>query len=128
MFGIAAPLAKNDFYPNTGYIQPDCGIFCDAKSHSRAIDIFVESLVNNNTNFNAKLCPPTVDIRRNNGKDLIEQCNGTLMAKLGGDTGRKTDGKGGIYYFATDGKPKYGKGSFVKFNRVFTFITRLMGM
>lgn len=101
MFGFAAPLATTDFYPNSGYIQPNCGICCNINSHSRAIDLFVESLLNNN--FDAKLCPIDIDITRNKGADLIKQCDGPLNAKLGGEPGNRKNVKVfGIYFLETN--------------------------
>lgn len=106
--GIKSRLGTADFYPNRGKIQPNCGsaISCDIDSHSRSIDLFVESLTNNN--FVAKQCPEDIDVSET---DQFDNCQGRI-AYFGGEPGNYNNLNlvNGIYYFSTNGRPSYGRG------------------
>lgn len=106
--GIEARLGTADFYPNSGKVQPNCSSVarCDIVSHSRAIDLFVESLTNNK--FVAKQCPEDIDVSKT---DQFDSCQGRI-AYFGGEPGNynSLNSVNGIYYFSTNGRPSYGRG------------------
>lgn len=117
-FGIKTPLGTVDFYPNTGKIQP-CGSSsnCDGISHSRAIDLFVESLTDNQ--FYALKCPDDI---MDSDTPMFQTCQGEI-ALFGGEA--NLGAKNGIFYFLTREEPSYGRGMiFPRSNDLNVLLTR----
>lgn len=107
-FGLKDKSGSVDFFPNYGHTQPNCGllIHCDIDSHSRSIDLFVESLTENN--FVAQKCPSHIDVSKDR---QFQDCDGEI-ALFGGEPGNlEIHNVTGIFYFATNGKPVYGMGT-----------------
>lgn len=76
----------------------------DIQSHSRAIDLFVESLADNK--FVAQKCPSNIDLLK---EDQFKNCHeGTAV--FGGEHKNLTNVPEGIYYFITNDNPSYGRG------------------
>lgn len=135
--GIKERVGTSDFYPNSGYFQPGCGYTqaeyfgqlitypisqqlqekltkFNQKSHSRVIDLFVESLSNNQ--FQAISCDDNTAF---NKFHLIQHAKFCPMrgstAYFGGDPGNtfKFDVYG-VYHFHTNEVAPYGKGIYWK--------------
>lgn len=83
-------------------------------SHSRSIDLFVESLSNNQ--FQAVKCDENIDFKAVDPQKHAELCpiHGAT-AYFGGEPGNtfKSD-VNGVYYFNTNGLPPYGQGTYWK--------------
>lgn len=97
-YGLKEPFCSADFYPNSGYEQPGCGFIgmnrCD---HSRAIELFEESLEGND--FKARHCDEPVEF--GDKGETLKFCNGDF-AKMGGEPGNKGDDSvKGVYYLNT---------------------------
>lgn len=108
-YGMDETLGTSDFYPNCGYVQPNCRT--DICSHSRSVELFAESLIDDS--FASNKCESDAKISENYGKNL-ENCCGP-KAKFGGEPGNINDlNINGVYYFTTKGDAHYGLGKFKK--------------
>lgn len=135
--GITERVATADFYPNKGFFQPSCCLTADEmvaqvltgivsnslqrflanfnqNSHSRAIDLFVESLSNNQ--FQAVRCDDKIDFKVVDDRKQAELCPMRgATAYFGGEPGNGGDPDvHGVYYFNTNGVPPYGQGTYWK--------------
>lgn len=128
-YGFKEPICTADFYPNGGYTQPGCGKFdinkCD---HSRAIELFEESLEGND--FKARRCSEPVDF--GDEGETLKSCDGSF-ATMGGEPGNKgIESAAGVYYLYTrdstpfsfygDDEPFYDRGSAVSLQLSLLFL------
>jgi len=99
-YGIKEPICTTDFYPNSGYEQPGC--WANTCDHSRAVDLFAESLKVNKLRGNK--CRAMTIIENFSGDD----CCGP-KASMGGEPGNINNlNVNGIYNVKTSDMIPFG--------------------
>jgi len=97
--GIADRISNADFWPNGGSSQPGClTAICH---HNRAVDLYVESIIDNR--FWANVCDTVRDAER-------ERCTGTPRVLMGGDSLTYNKRLEGIYAVGTDRRSPFALG------------------
>ncbi|KAF4520243.1 hypothetical protein B566_EDAN010713 [Ephemera danica] len=121
-FGILRPVGHVDFFPNGGQNQPGCndtyistlltqfpqtdnvGLHC---SHTRSIDLFLESL-EDGCNFVGFPCPNIRSFSRNFVHGNCFSCEGNKCATMGGKR-IKGSGRGSLYLTTRSSPPFCGQ-------------------
>lgn len=89
-YGMKEAIGTADFYPNGGKRQPGC--YDDVCHHSRSIDIFVESIGNENK-FHATKCRVAID---------------NPSVKMGGEPGNRNKKVFGTFCLKTSSRRPFG--------------------
>ncbi|KAG8192460.1 hypothetical protein JTE90_017990 [Oedothorax gibbosus] len=119
--GLFKPVGHFDFYPNGGADQPGCKTQTDALfsfsvddfscSHSRAIDLFIESIESESCKFMSDQCATSEELKAEGKCPMGEE--GTLRVPMGyyADEYKQNidEEKSKSFYLETNGEPPYCK-------------------